>query len=163
MEHSVVSLLREGVSLGIVATIAMDLWSIIAKHALRLPTADWAMAGRWFAYLARGVVFHESIHAAEPIQHERVIGWIGHYVTGMIYGLAYVAIVRLVLDSDPSLITAFTFGLVTLVAPWFLMQPAMGAGAFASRTPQPGLIRLVNVSVHVVFGVSLYGGWLLLR
>ena len=43
------------------------------------------------------------------------------------------------------------------------MQPAMGAGAFASRTPQPGLIRIVNVSMHVVFGASLYVGSLLLR
>lgn len=163
MGDSAANLLRDGVLLGILATIGMDLWSLVAKHVLRLPTADWAMAGRWFGHIARGVVAHASIHEAEPIAHERIVGWIGHYVTGIVYGLAYVTIVRVVLESEPTLISALTFGIVTLVAPWLIMQPAMGAGAFASRTPNPGLIRAVNVSMHAVFGVSLYGGWLLLQ
>ncbi len=163
METSSVSLLRDGVSLGVLATLGMDLWSIVAKHVLRLPTADWAMAGRWFGHIGRGVFRHDSIHAAVPIPHERIIGWIGHYVTGVVYGLAYVAVVRLVLQSEPTFASALGFGVVTLAAPWLIMQPAMGAGAFASRTPQPGLIRVVNVSMHVVFGASLYVGWLLLR
>lgn len=50
-----------------------------------------------------------------------------------------------------------------LVAPWFVMQPAMGIGVFATRAPRPGVIRLVNLSMHVVFGVSLYAGWLLIQ
>jgi len=162
MDDTTLSLLRDGLSLGVLATIGMDLWSIVAKYVLRLPTADWAMAGRWFGHMGRGVVFHDSIHAAAPIAHERMLGWIGHYVTGIVYGLAYIVVVRLALGGDPTLVSALTFGVVTLVAPWLIMQPAMGAGAFASRTPQPGLIRAVNVSMHVVFGVSLYGGWLLL-
>jgi len=163
MDESTLSLVRDGVSLGVLATLGMDLWSLVAKHMLRLPTADWAMAGRWFGHIARGVVRHDSIHAAAPIPHERLVGWIGHYVTGVVYGLAYVVIVSGLLQSEPTLASALAFGVVTLVAPWLIMQPAMGAGAFASRTPQPGLIRLVNVSMHVVFGASLYVGSLLLR
>ncbi len=162
MSESLSAILVTGVSVGILATITMDIWSLFAKHVLRWPTADWAMAGRWFGHMARGVFAHESIHAAEPIAHERIVGWIGHYVTGIGYGIAYIAIVRLVLETDPTFVSALTFGVVTLVAPWLIMQPSMGAGAFASRTPQPGRIRTVNVSVHVIFGVALYGGWLLL-
>jgi hypothetical protein len=58
--------------------------------------------------------------------------------------------------------SALAFGLSTLVAPWFIMQPGMGAGVLASKTLRPGLIRLINVSMHTVFGVSLYAAWLLI-
>jgi Protein of unknown function (DUF2938) len=33
--------------------------------------------------------------------------------------------------------SALAFGLPTLVAPWFIMQPGMGAGVLASRTLRP--------------------------
>ena len=61
------------------------------------------------------------------------------------------------------ILVVLVFGLVTLVAPWLIMQPAMGAGVFATRTPRPTVIRLVNLSMHGVFGVCLYVGWLLIR
>ena len=33
--------------------------------------------------------------------------------------------------------SALAFGLPTLVAPWSIMQPGMGAGVLASRTLRP--------------------------
>jgi hypothetical protein len=42
------------------------------------------------------------------------------------------------------------------------MQPAMGAGLAASRTPQPEAARVQSLVTHAVFGVGLYtSGWLL--
>jgi len=58
--------------------------------------------------------------------------------------------------------SALAFVLSTLVAPWFIVQPGMGAGVLASKTPRPGPIRLINVSMHTVFGASLYVAWLLI-
>ena len=57
-----------------------------------------------------------------------------------------------------------------LVAPWFVMQPAMGAGIAGARTPSPKATRLRNLGTHAVYGVGLYisavalstlfrGGW----
>lgn len=152
----------QGVLIGVIATIGMDIWSAIVKHLMRLPTADWALAGRWFAHMARGVFVHRNVAESEPVANELVIGWIGHYVTGIVYGLAYLFIVKLFLAATPTLISALIFGLVTLVAPWCVMQPAMGAGLFASKTPRPGLTRIVNLSMHAVFGASLFAGWLLI-
>ena len=65
----------------------------------------------------------------------------------------------MLLSREPTLISALVFGLVTLAAPWLVMQPAMGAGIFASGTPRPGIVRFVNLSMHTVFGISLYLGW----
>jgi hypothetical protein len=153
----------QGVLIGVIATIGMDIWAAIVKHVLRLPTADWAMVGRWFGHMPRGALVHRPISKSAPIPNELVIGWIGHYVTGIVYGLAYLYIVRILLLSEPSLNSALIFGLITLLAPWFIMQPAMGAGLFATKTPRPGLMRLINLSMHAIFGVSLYVGWLLIQ
>jgi hypothetical protein len=152
----------QGVLIGVIATIGMDIWSAGVKHLMRLPTADWALAGRWFAHMARGVFVHRNVAESEPVANELVIGWIGHYVTGIVYGLAYLIIVKSLLAATPTLISGLIFGLVTLVAPWCVMQPAMGAGMLASKTPRPGLTRVINLSMHAVFGVSLYAGWLLI-
>ena len=94
--------------------------------------------------------------------NELAIGWVAHYLTGIAYGLAYLSIVRLLFASDPSLTSALLFGLITLAAPWLILQPGMGAGIFASKTPRPGLMRLVSLSMHVVFGVCLYFAWVII-
>jgi len=153
----------QGVLIGVIATIGMDIWAAIVKYGFRLPTANWAMVGRWFGHMPHGLFVHHPISASTPVPNELTIGWIGHYVTGMVYGLAYLFIIQALLSSSPSLTSAVLFGLVTLVAPWLIMQPAMGAGVFATRTPSPNVMRLVNLSMHTVFGASLYAGWLLIE
>ena len=121
------------------------------------------MVGRWGGHMPRGVFVHDPISEADPIPNELVMGWISHYVVGLIYGLTYLYIVEVLLSGGPSLISALVFGLVTLVVPWFIMQPAMGAGVFATRVPRPSVMRLVSLSLHTVFGISLYVGWLLIQ
>ena len=148
--------LFEGVFIGGIATLGVDIWALLVKYGLKLPTADWALVGRWFGHMPKGVLVHRPIASAPPIPQERTIGWIGHYVIGAIYGLAYLFLVVAFLDGESSLISALGFGLATLLAPWLIMQPAMGAGVFASKTARPAVVRLVNLSMHAVFGVSLY-------
>ena len=152
----------QGVLIGAISTFVIDIWAAFIKHILRLPTANWALVGRWFGYLPRGKFIHHSISDSAPIPNELTLGWIAHYLTGICYGIAYLGIVQGVLSRSPSLVSALSFGLLTLVAPWLILQPGMGAGVFASRTPRPGVVRLVNVSMHAVFGISLYGAWLLI-
>ena len=151
-----------GVILGLIATIGTDIWAAIVKHVLRLPTANWALVGRWFGHMARGVFSHHRIADSAAIPNELAIGWAAHYVIGIAYGLAYLSIVQLYLSSTPTIMSALVFGVATLGAPWLIMQPCMGAGILASKTPRPVITRLVNLSMHLVFGISLYVGWLLI-
>jgi hypothetical protein len=152
----------QGVLIGIIATFVIDIWAIFVKRMLRLPTANWALVGRWFGYLPRGKFIHRPIADSAAIPNELTIGWIAHYVTGIFYGVAYLGIVQGILSRSPTMTSALSFGLLTLVAPWLILQPGMGAGVFASRTPRPGVMRLVNVSMHAIFGASLYAAWLLI-
>jgi hypothetical protein len=153
----------QGVLIGVIATIGMDIWAVIVKNVLRLPTADWALVGRWFGYMTKGVFVHRPISGSTPISNELIIGWVAHYLTGLIYGLVYLYVTRFFFQSHHTLKSALIFGLATLVAPWLVMQPAMGAGVFARLTPRPGVMRTVNVSMHLIFGGSLYIGWLLIH
>jgi hypothetical protein len=152
----------QGVLIGIIATFGMDIWAAIVKHVLRLPTTDWALVGRWFGHMPRGVFVHSPIADSAVISNELAIGWVAHYVTGIVYGLAYLSIVQVLFSSGPTLTSALVFGLATLAAPWLIMQPSMGAGIFASGTPRPSVMRLINLSMHLVFGMSLYIAWLLI-
>ena len=65
---------------------------------------------------------------------------------------------RLGFDSEPTLVSALVYAIALLIAPWFVMQPALGIGFMAARTPNPAAVRLINVSVHAVFGLGLYLG-----
>ena len=57
---------------------------------------------------------------------------------------------------DPALLPALALGAATVVAPLFVMQPAMGAGFAASRTPAPLKNCLRSLFNHTVFGAGLY-------
>jgi hypothetical protein len=47
-------------------------------------------------------------------------------------------------------------GVLTVAFPFFLMQPGMGAGVAASKTPNPGRARLRSLVTHAVFGAGMY-------
>ena len=54
------------------------------------------------------------------------------------------------------------FGLVTVVAPFFVMQPLMGLGLASSKAANPTLARIRTLLNHLAFGAGLYWvAWLL--
>jgi hypothetical protein len=89
---------------------------------------------------------------------ELAIGWGFHYVVGIAYAALHLAISRLVLGSGPTLISALVFAIALLVVPWLVMQPALGLGFFAAKTPHPNVTRIISISGHAAFGVGLYLG-----
>ena len=46
--------------------------------------------------------------------------------------------------------------MLTVAAPWFVMQPAMGAGVLALKTPAPLKNAFRNLANHAAFGAGLY-------
>jgi len=145
--------------MGIFATIAIDLWALILKHGFKQQTTDWGMAGRWFAHLPRGKFIHRPISKTEAVNNERLIGWTVHYIIGVIYAWMYIVIINNALSLQPTLSSAVIFGVVTVVAPWFIMQPGFGMGIMARYTPNPNIKRLLSLSVHTIFGAALFVGW----
>jgi len=69
--------------IGVGATAFMDLVALVRLRLYGAPSADYAMVGRWLAYLTRGRFRHEPIAASPPVRGERVIGWLAHYLIGI--------------------------------------------------------------------------------
>lgn len=146
---------------GIGATATTDLWAIARKRLFAVAPPNYGLVGRWIAAMRRGRFVHDSIAATPPVRGESALGWIAHYLIG----IAFAALLPVIWGSDwtrsPTLLPALIVGVATVAAPFFVMQPAMGAGIAASRTPRPSAARLHSLINHVIFGLGLYASGLL--
>ena len=138
---------------GFVATAVIDLWALVRRHLFGTPLPNYAFIGRWIGHMPGGRFRHASIAAAKAIPGEAAVGWASHYLIGVAFAF--------LLPAQPTLATASLVGIVTVAAPFFVMQPAMGAGLAASRTPRPDAARLQSLLTHAVFGLGLYAGAIL--
>jgi hypothetical protein len=143
------------VVIGVGATAVMDAWTMILK-GLGIPTLDYALVGRWAGHLYQGRFAHASIAQAAPVQGELLLGWAIHYAVGIACAALLIGIQGVAWLYDPTGLPAVAVGTVTVVFPFFVMQPAMGAGFAASRTPAPMKNCLRNLVTHAVFGGGLY-------
>jgi hypothetical protein len=142
-------------AMGVGATALLDLWSLLLRR-FGVATTNWGMVGRWIGHMPRGRFVHDNVANAAAIPGEQAIGWAAHYAIGLIYAFALLAIVGLDWARAPTLMPALIFGWATIVAPFFIMQPGMGAGIAASKTPKPNVTRLKAVLSHTVFALGLY-------
>ena len=145
---------------GIGATVVMDLWGLARKPLLGIAAPDYGLVGRWLAHMTRGRFRHDSIAAAAPMRGERLIGWTAHYLIGIAFAAVLPGVWGPGWFRQPTFGPALVVGIATVAAPFLLMQPGMGAGIAASRTPRPAAARLQSVITHAVFGLGLYAaGW----
>ncbi|WP_017493468.1 DUF2938 domain-containing protein [Rouxiella badensis] len=141
---------------GIGATLVMDLWSLFQKYIISIPPLKYALVGRWVLWMFKGKFRHNTIVSTDSVQGEIFTGWIFHYLTGILF-----AFIPFLLEGpdwfhEPFLVTALLIGLLTLFAPFMILQPAFGFGIAASRTPRQWLARLLSVLTHVAYGLGLY-------
>ena len=148
--------------IGAGATALVDLWSLARRRLMHTPLPDYGLVGRWIAWLPRGRFRHRPIAATPAVRGELLIAWAAHYGIGVAFAAALVAIRGGEWLARPTLPPALLFGLATVAAPFLLMQPGMGAGIAASRSPRPGVARVQSLLTHAVFGVGLYAVALLL-
>jgi hypothetical protein len=88
--------------------------------------------------------------------HESAIGWTAHYLIGIAFAAILLASFGLDWARHPTIWPALVVGIGTVAAPFLIMQPGMGTGIAASRTPNPSAARLRSLVAHAVFGIGLY-------
>lgn len=140
---------------GIGATAVLDVWLLLLSR-LGVPATGFAVVGRWVGHIARGRFAHAAITKAEPIRFELGLGWLTHYAIGIACAALLVSAQGAAWLEQPALLPALAVGVLSVAAPWFVMQPAMGAGFLASKTPAPLTNCLRNLANHAVFGAGLY-------
>jgi hypothetical protein len=144
------------VFIGVGATLTFDLWALFLKYAFKITPSNFCMVGRWLRYMPEGTFTHSNIASAPQKSAECIVGWVAHYMSGIMFAIIFVAFAGIEWLQYPMLIPAVVFGVVTVAAPFFIIQPAFGLGFAASKTLNPSQVRLRSLMNHTAFGVGLY-------
>ena len=155
MDSPALSLIS-AILIGLGATLTFDLWAQFLKHAFRITPSNICLVGRWLRYMPEGIFTHANIVSAPQKSAECTVGWIAHYMIGITLAIAFVAVVGTNWLYHPTPVPAIVFGVVTVLAPFFIMQPSFGFGFAASKTSNPAQARLRSLMNHAAFGVGLY-------
>jgi hypothetical protein len=148
------------VLIGAGATVVMDVCTVMRTRLFGTRPADYGLVGRWLMYMPRGRFYHHAIAASPPVSGERAVGWGAHYLVGIGFAALLLAIADIDWARHPTIVPALLVGIGSVAAPFLLMQPGMGAGIAASRTPRPSAARIQSVVTHAIFGIGLYiAGW----
>jgi Protein of unknown function (DUF2938) len=148
--------LISAIPIGLGATLTFDLWALFLNCAFKITPSNICLVGRWLRYMPEGIFKHSNIAATPPKSAECTVGWIAHYLIGITFAMTFVAFVGNNWLQHPTLIPAIVFGVVTVLAPFFIMQPSLGLGFAASKTSNPTQARLRSLMNHTAFGVGLY-------
>ncbi|MDR7091766.1 MULTISPECIES: DUF2938 domain-containing protein [Cellvibrio] len=148
--------LAGAIFIGVGATAIMDLWAIVLRRAFNIQSLSFCLVGRWFSHMREGIFRHEKIGAAEKRTGECAIGWVAHYLIGIAYAFVLVLPASGAWLISPSLMPALALGIVTVIFPFFMMQPAFGLGIAAAKAPNPMQARAKSLMSHTVFGAGLY-------
>lgn len=144
------------VAIGIGATAAHDAWTALRRAAFGIASPDWALVGRWIAGLPRGRFVHAPIAATPSVRDERRIGLFAHYAIGIGFAALPPAIAGAGWLQAPTPGPALLAGALTVLAPFLLLHPGLGAGLFACRVARPWRTRFHSLVAHLVFGAGLY-------
>ena len=148
--------LISAILIGLGATLTTDLWALFLNRAFKIPTPNYCLVGRWLRTMPEGIFRHSNIAFAPEKSAECTVGWITHYMIGITFAIAFVALAGNNWLQHPTLIPAIIFGVVTVLMPFFIMQPSFGLGLAASKTSNPAQARLRSLMNHIAFGVGLY-------
>jgi hypothetical protein len=150
------SLILPAIAIGLGATLVMDLWNLFLKRAFDIPSLNYCLLGRWIRHMPSGTFRHTSIGAAPQKSFECQVGWIAHYSIGVVFAVVLVVLTSGDWLARPTFLPALAYGIATVVFPFFILQPSLGLGVAASKTPKPAQARLKSLATHTVFGVGLY-------
>ncbi|WP_439636753.1 DUF2938 family protein [Oceanicaulis sp.] len=144
------------VLLGLGASLIMDIWAVLRQQATGAPMLDYGWLARWIDGLKAGRLSVSPEQEAPLSVLERVLGWALHYAIGMVYAGLFVLIMGRDWVTHPAITPALVFGAITALAPFLILQPALGRGLFASRTRTPWSARIQTLITHLIFGAGLF-------
>ncbi|MEZ8098870.1 DUF2938 family protein [Vibrio bivalvicida] len=91
-----------------------------------------------------------------PVKGEKPLGWALHYLTGIVFALVHILILGETWLINPSIVPALMTGIVTLAFPFLIIQPCLGFGIAAAKTPSLWKARGLSLLAHSFYGFGLY-------
>lgn len=142
-------------AIGIGATLILDIWNYILS-LLDIKSLDYRFVGRWIGNFVNSKFYHNNIMLTPAIRNELFIGWTAHYMIGISFSFLLIFVFGKTWLSQPLIIPAIIIGIVTVVFPLFIMQPALGFGFASSNLPNRLMRVLKSIVTHLVYGSGLF-------
>ncbi|WP_390913867.1 DUF2938 family protein [Pseudosulfitobacter sp. SM2401] len=156
-----VEYLSWGAAVGFGATIFTDLVGLL-RQGWAATDGFYRLVGRWIGSFPSVGLFHNDIRATAPVAAEAILGWGGHIILGLLFGIGFVLLFGISAVGEPKAWQGLSFGLATVLVPWLIFQPLFGWGIAVSKAPEPWEMRLRGIVTHAVFGLGLWLSALLL-
>lgn len=154
MNH--LNLISTALALGLMATLFMDFWALLVKSFFNIKGLDYKLLGRWLVHMKRGKFTHNTILNSPETKNEELIGYLAHYLIGVSFAFILLLFHGEHWLSNPTFLPPFLVGIISIIAPFFIMQPCFGFGLAANKTPAPMSARAKSLMAHVSYGVGLY-------
>jgi len=149
-------LFRQGVLIGLIATISMDVLTVIAIRLGAIAPLTPNLVGRWFASVLSGHPIQADIAHTAPQRYEMALAIPGHYAIGITLACVYLWITTQLAWPARRADVALGFALSTNSLPWLLMFPAMGYGLFGLHGPAGTRLFTSSLVSHAFYGVGLW-------
>lgn len=148
-------LIIQSILIGTLTTLFMDGIAWLREKIFQIKPLNYAFVGRWVLSWKDKKYFHENIVTSPTKKHEALWGWCIHYLIGIFWVFLYLVLNNLY-SFDDIFLSILIFSLSTTLVPFLIMQPALGFGLFASKTPSP-LVSIKNsLIIHTFFGFGMY-------
>jgi hypothetical protein len=153
--------LVSGIFIGIGATLTFDLWALFLKNVFKIAPSNFCLVGRWLLSMPDGIFKHSNIVSSPRKSAECAVGWIAHYMTGITFAIAFVALAGSNWLRHPTLIPAVVFGIVTVIAKFFHhaafvrawicgIKDAKSCAGKTSQLDEPCCVRRRSLSICIV-------------
>jgi hypothetical protein len=146
--------ITSAILMGLGATLTFDLGTLFYKYAFKITPSNICLVGRWLLYMPEGIFRHPNIASTPKKSAECTAGWIAHYLIGIMFASVFIGLTGNNWLRHPTPIPAIVFGVVTVLAPFMILQPAFGFAA--TKTANPEQARLRSLMNHAAFGAGLY-------
>lgn len=141
--------------IGIASTIFIDIYALVLKKIFKISSLDFKYVGRWFMTCIEGQIFHSNILQSPEKKGEKWVGWIMHYLIGILFVAFFIQITNVNHHIQPHFIASILFGLFTVFFPFFVMQPCFGFGIASAKLNLSYSLRVKSVMTHLFFGLAI--------
>ena len=148
-----------GLISGLIATILFDIYQNALNFSYGINKTRWDLVGRYFIGLKDKRYVRDNLNDDEVEKNELFLGYLIHYLIGIIYGYMYI-IINIIFYNEPSILIAIIFGFLTILGSWCIMMPyAFNLGFFAKNSNDKYQLIVQGLIAHFIFGVGLFIGY----
>jgi hypothetical protein len=148
--------LLEAILMGVVATLFMDLLAPrLTKMKIIHPLIGPEAVGRWILYMFRGKFIHRDINKTPPLNNERTVSILFHYLIGIALAAVYLFLEAKAPVFRNQSWMPVVFGVATVLLPWLWLYPSIGIGFLATKADNKSHYIITSLVNHTNFGLGL--------